>query len=306
MTNLKFLLAASIAAALALSCTDNSDSENEDEGKIQTSSMEGIQVTEVYTLEKEDENYFDLSEERPNYTCKEGGILEENLETYAKMIYYSISNNTMIWQQFLWHLTEFDTLNFKGTSNDLTGTWTRTKNKAASCEYNYLYEQYICKEDWDIIKAVFTDNTASITRETCPTDEVNSGEDDDGWKVRIIDCFTYEIYKGKDKITMMITVNDNVTEMNLEANYKGKSCKMSVSNPSKARMETLCKEAWDYYEDEDYYSTLLYNEIYGGLNSYQNCLRNIMQKDLAQNYKGEFFSAQPLQKSILKLLRTSL
>jgi len=325
MNKLKFFLSASIAAALTISCSDEG---GDDPGSPSIES-------ETYELVSKTSDQFTYAEVDSRERCTDGGKLEQRTETYNNTVNYSISNNIMTWEN-RWRE---DTLNFKGTSNNLIGTWTRTKNKDASCrketetwcrresddcletyEYclewddyyeecldsysycsEYRCEEYIeetylsCKEGWDITKAVFTENTVGITREECETDEMTDGDiwrqGDGSWKMRPINCNSYEIYKGTDKVTVREGGNNNV-EVSAS---NGKSCKMS--EPSKAQKEAACKEAWDkYHQTEEYW-----NDYYGDFlwKGFYDCLKNDMPKGFWTDDEEEG-AAKPLAKAKAK------
>jgi len=274
MNNLKFILTASIVAALTLSCSDEIDSSG------------GGSNTEFYTLKSKTADQFTYVEVYQDEDCEDGGILKIEEDTDEYTINYSIKNNIMTWED---EYAE-DSLNFKGTSNELIGTWTRTKNKNASCEeksykdcVEYDYETYqckkyeeekyfSCKQGWNITKAVFTERNVSITTDYCTTDRMIEGQawsgGDDGWRMRSISCDTYEIYKGTDKVTVKENRN------NVEVSYKGKTCKMS--EPTKAQKEAACKEAWNkYHQTEEYWDDYYYDILRKG---FYDCLKKDMPK----------------------------
>jgi len=276
MNKLKLILTASIATALTISCSDG-------EG----GSTNGISDTEVFTLKSKNADSFTFVEDELWYECTNGGILKQMNDTYERTMNYSIKNTTMTLKQ-QWG-NENDTLNFKGTSNNLIGTWTRTKNKDASCGYeydNYDNEYYYeCKEGWDITKVVITEKNVSVTYDICYTDELNTMQDRNGWKQRVVDCNTYEIYKGSDKITVKLTIKTN--EYSQEISYKGKSCKYSEHDYSKSERESACKEAWNKYKDdndwEDYYYDILRKNRNENRKDYEDCMKKYMPSELMEN-----------------------
>ncbi|GBU26220.1 hypothetical protein R83H12_02914 [Fibrobacteria bacterium R8-3-H12] len=297
----KIILMAAIAAALTLSC--NLPKDEEDDGETNggvdgssgsnnkgSSSSKGGGTTETHDLVDLDDDYFSYLVKGTNDQCEEGGVLESIEWSYENTVYYSIDNNILTLKD---NYSDEDTLLFKGTSNDLIGTWTRTKDKAASCkektqrwcrEYDYEtnqcldYEEetyYSCKENYDITKAVIAETTVQVTRDECRTDEIVNGSSFEGtdWKEKAIDCNTVEIYKGSEKITW------RETRTSEEISYKGKSCKYS---PSKSQKEAACREAWNKYHQteeywEDYYWDILYED-------YSDCLKRILPAEFFDDY----------------------
>jgi len=292
MNKLKFILAASIAATLTLSCTDgggddgggsSSSGGGDEPGGSSSGGNEPSGTTETYSLLDVDSDYFTYREVTKEEYCAYGGVLETENYPNENTVNYSIDNKILTWQNYWYD----DTLQFKGTSNELIGPWTRTKDKNASCGlvddyYEYCadgywdddYEDYICieydtesysyyscKEGYDITKAVFTDATVAITRNYCPTDYEIDGDDyGNGWRSRVVDCNTMEIYKGSDKITL------KETRTSEETSYRGKSCKRS--EPSEAQKKAACRKAWNEYEDVDSYWEILREQDY----VYYECL----------------------------------
>jgi len=261
MNKLKLALAASLAATLTLSCSGDPEDEDVSGGSGSN--------TEVYTLKDKTSSQFTYVEEYEDEYCDEGGVLKK--ETDEETVNYSITNNVMTWE-YRW---SDDTLNLKGTSNELMGAWTRTKNKAASCKMETDsdgYSWYDCKEGYDITKAVFTATTVAITRDICETDRIKDGEvwegGDEGWKMRVKDCDSYEIYKGSKIVTVKENRNDVVVS------YGGKTCKLT--EPSKSQKQAACKKAWDEYQDEDYY----WDFIHEFRESFYTCL----EKDMPEGF----------------------
>lgn len=263
MNKLKFILAASIAASLTLSCS-NGDDEGSSDGSGPN--------TKVYSLVEKKATEFTYMEEDTYEYCDRGGILKTEEDNYKQTINYSIKNNIMTWQDANYYEgDDIDTLNFKGNSNDLIGTWTRTKNKATSCKLRTDSDGdswYRCKSDYDIVEAAFTQTTVKITRDECWTEQriMDGGNfERTDWKERAVDCNTVEIYKGSEKVTWRVTRNSQ------EVSYKGKTCKMS--EPTKAQKEKACKEAWNKYQDEDYYWDLLEGD-------FEDCIKRTLPEEL--------------------------
>jgi len=384
MNKLKLILAASIAVALTLACTEESGSGNEGEEENQNGDNSGgggsgNQKTENYTLVSKSTDQF-IYAGKPRYFClPEYGVvpmIDENT------VNYSIKNNTLDWS---YEQSPEDSLNFKGTSNNLIGTWTRTKNnKEDACgektnklciQYDYevcvkeskteklcvsydidqscfekcyddgcdirdceictswepsceeykcldYYESepyYTCKEGYDITKAVITENTVSITRETCTTEDITEGQEFKGWKYRVIDCNTYELYKGNDKVT--IKYKENGTD---EISYKGKTeicdpnCNYDDPYESESKVQAACTEASNKYnisgdmtEFYDSFYAILYEGESGSCDkiyeAYAACQKRILPPELTEDdddFEGKAKAiAKPKFKPLLKKLR---
>lgn len=296
MNKLKFslnillsLLIGGIGIQTLTSCSDGGD-----DGPLGG----GGPITETYTLKGKTDSQFTYVEEEEYYSCEDGGILETRRETDEETIYYSIENNTLTWEN---KYSDDDTLNFKGTSRELVGTWTRTKNKAAACrisEYDDTYKE--CKEGYDITQAVFTNTTVAITRDECFTDEIVDGStyyNYRGWKVKIIDCNTIEISKGAEKITV------KETRTSEEVSYKGKSCK--ASEPSKSQSQAACQKAWNEYQDEYYWEEYYYEFLYA---DFDKCVKGLnlppefYEDDDEGDYYDEKIYAKPAAKAKAKFI----
>jgi len=277
MNKLKLILAASIAAtALTLSCSDD--------GGGDSGGGTGP-VTETYTLKNKTNEQFTYIVVYKDNDCREGGILSDYID--EKNIKYSIDNKILTWGS-AWSY-DGDTIQFKGTTDELIGTWTRTKAPCDLHTYgNYSYRE--CKEDYDITKAVFAEKTVEITRDECPTDELTDGGNFEGdWKTNIKDCNTIELSKGSEKITWRRTRTSE------EIGYKGKSCK--YSEPPKAQKEAACKKAWNE-KTSDYYWQDAYDEILEA--DYNKCLATLnLPPELMgdDDYDDYVKAAKPLVKA---------
>jgi hypothetical protein len=222
--------------------------------------------TYTLTLVSYNSNSFTYMYTDGGYSCTNGGTLKG--ETHDRTINYSLnysaSNNILVWEN-QW---SGDTLHFNGTSNNLIGTWTRTKDKSTSC-WTGTYE-IICKEGWGITKLVFTQNTVTITGgflggDNCPTDEMTDGKiNNKGWKCKIISCDTYEMSKGTEKITMKLDKHNG------EITYNGKTC----STKGLSQRIKACSDAWNKIQTqggsgylEDYYYNFLEKD-------FEECLVN--------------------------------
>jgi len=341
--------------------------------------LSATSITTNYILTKKSARKVSYADAEPVYSCTTGGVLKQDTLTVNDFI-YSINNNTLTWSRELPSYDD-DSLHFNGASNNLIGTWTRTKDKNSSCkerraqwcseanaicveevnmecvnyevdyddpnffdcvlnycpigntcktndvveacglectmwrtqcndyEYNCLkYETedpyYTCKNGYDITKAVITENTISITRDVCNTDEIKNGEEYFfGWRERVVDCDTYEIYKENDIITMKESENGQ------EISYKGKSCKASYNydNPfkSQTKVAAACSQAWNNRKDEDLWIQDFYDTVYDDLDkewdrvsaSYQACVKTL---NLPAELMGNDYAEKVAAKSLVK------
>ena len=286
MNKLKFILTVSIAAALTLSCQLPKD-ENEDDGdnngevKDSSSSKKGSSssgggttgggTTETYTLFDNGGEGEYFSYLIPDYyeSCEEGVYKNE---PWGKNQYYSIDNKTMTWGDE-WDIENGYSLLFQGTSNNLIGTWTRKRDKNASCEMSEYEDYMYCKQDYDIIKAVFTATTVAITREECPTDRVIDGMPYvNDWNLKVVNCNTVEISDGsKDKITRTTNAGGE------KITYKGKSCEWKA--PTKTQKQTFCRKAME--EDDASLSYMIEREI---MWPYYICQQGILPEEFYAGY----------------------
>jgi len=288
----KIILTAAIAAALTLSCAPAEDEKEETNGNggsggNNSGGNSSGGTTETYTLTySDDDEYFTYLMPLEWDYCEEGGVLKTEKDSYERDQYYSIDNKVMTWGDEFDIQYGGDTLLFKGSSNEIKGTWTRKKgSKATSCRYdedNYYDPGMYCKYGYDITKAVFTDSKVTITREECPTDyEVDVEDYENGWKSKVVNCNTIEISKGSDKITIKRTKTSE------EVSYKGKSCKWS--EPTKAQKQSACKKAWNEYQDEDEYYSILRELNY----AYNECLNNTLPEEFTGGDDYDFCDIYP-------------
>jgi len=332
MNNLKIILTVGIAAVLTLSCStdDGGDGSSSSNNGNLSSSSGGVNGSSssnggnnsggtVYALTEKTDSLFTYVEADTYYDCQDGGVLVPEDDSHEYTVYYSINNNTMIWKSEDSY-DDNDTLHLNGASNDLIGTWARTKNKASSCglrtycddwnddhtvcnEYDE-WTSYTCKEDYDITKAVFTDKTVKITRDECLTDYWQDGSnlEETDWKMRVIDCNTIEVYKGSEKVTWEMTKN------NTKISYNGNTCE--TSNPSESQMQAACKDAWDKHHSTDAHWHHYYDDILDeSYKAYNYCLKNTLPAELygddgeGEDYGGEGYgkiAAKPAAKAKAK------
>jgi hypothetical protein len=259
--------AISIAMALTISCSsdDGDDSSTSSSSGTDGNSSSGTEggdsngdtFTESLAIKEVTNNSFTYVGSE-GYDCQSNGTLEKY--EYTETAAYSINNGVLAIKWDIWR--EAPEFNFNGNSSSLIGTWTRNKNKAAHCKEQYYrgeYEGFYCDENYDITKAVFTQNNVSITYDFCWTDEIKDGDVDwRGWTAKVIDCSNAERRKGNDVVRYNIKVSEKSGKWTLT--YNGKSCERSWSEPSVSDMEKACKEAVEkgghYYQD--YYEDLLY------------------------------------------------
>jgi len=230
---------------------------------------------DTYTLVSYNSNSFTYNGERYRCTDINGGTLTGDNETMGYSLYYSNGNYILVLGE------KGDTIHFKGTSSNLMGTWTRTKDKNASCKlYTWTscidydrdkcecreykeYSSFDCKYHYDYTKLVFTQNTVAITRDYCRTDTmINEEVRDNGWKYKIINCDTYEMSKGAEKVTIISKEGTNWETW--EGTYNGKTCKFST--PSVSQRAKACSDAWKAGNSgsklEDAYYDILVKDMY--------------------------------------------
>jgi hypothetical protein len=230
-----------------LSCSDGNDGGG--------GSSSGETFTESFAIKEITDDSFTYVEYE-DWECMSDGKLEKDEKTRDAT--YSINNGVLTLKWSKWSDTEYD---FNGKSSELIGTWTRNKDKKAHCQKDE--DGYIeCDYGYDVTKAVFTQNSVSITRDFCWTDEVNNGHvNSRGWTEKVIDCSTAELRKGNEVVKYNIKGSGNSEKWTLT--YKGKSCEASWSEPSKSSMEEACEEAVKMAEEEggshwNYYEEILY------------------------------------------------
>jgi hypothetical protein len=219
-------------------------------------------VLKSYTLKDVTWDSFTYVKVSEEYRCKEGGNIEKVTYDDFKTINYSVNyNNTLGWWREGYG---GDSLLFAGTSNNLTGTWTRTKNKSTSCKWKAEDDLrwLSCKEGWDIVKAEFTASSVKITSDVCITDG-RDGAEFSGWKRKAIDCNTMEIYKGVEKVIEKVTWSGNdISSRSLT--YKDKTCTYN-ENPTASQRENACRKAWNEHKNgssfENYYWEIFESEF---------------------------------------------
>jgi len=304
MNKLKIILAASLAVTLTLSCSNGTE---ESSG----SGSSGGAYAQVYTLKEVTPDQFTYVDESEYAYCGENGAWKTDKDSYEKTINYSITNNIMTWKEEYGE----DTLNFKGTSNELIGTWTRKKDRNASCELrtkkycrgdehydpesddyvceNNNYEEesdYSCKDNWRLTEVVFTATTVKITGNYCVTDRMIEQTAPNGWKQKPINCDTYEMSKGSDKVT----VKENRKTSTYEVSYKGKSCKRS--EPSDSKKAAACKKAYDEHPDDQDWREYYYQSLE---KEFDDCMKRILPAELLKEDE-EDASGKIAAKSVAK------
>jgi hypothetical protein len=191
-------------------------------------------VTEVYAIKEIRPDFIIV--EYPDYECTEEGLKERASSWLMRGFYYSVNNNVLTFGR------SGSNVKFNGTSNDIIGTWTRSKNKAAHCkdyydEYDDEYD-YECEDGYDITKFVVTAQTVTATRDMCPTDIFKNGENKDGYTIRVTNCFTATISNGVNTLKMEFDLN----KMSQKVTYNGKSCETKL-RPTEAERRTACNKA---------------------------------------------------------------
>ncbi|MDR2731852.1 MAG: hypothetical protein LBB36_01375 [Fibromonadaceae bacterium] len=196
--------------------------------------------------------------------CMEGGVTVNWRAYFPGEMSYSIDNNILVLQDDWWSWPN-DTLNFTGTSDNLIGTWTRTKNAG-----------------YEIVKAEFTEDTLKFTYDYCITDrEVDEAWEWNGWKNRIINCNSFEMYKGTEKIIARAMPSNSGTLSPISVNYiyNGKSC---IGNQDyddiQYQYQKACEAAWGVIQEkglEENYWGILDNIYRDFLNKdFYDCLKN--------------------------------
>jgi hypothetical protein len=274
----KFSLAASLMLAITFvfSCSDSGNGSDDESGDGSTA--ESIKLTEIYNIKEKDDNSFTYVRTFDDYNCLEGGVFEEEIaKSEEEPINYLINNNIMSWE----HKSGDDTLNFNGNSNELSGTWTRTKNKDASCELKTeeyegeINTYYDCKSDWRFSKLDFTETTLTITTDYCLTDFEIDGEETEDGKIRIIDCNSAELSKGSEKLIIKAT-KGGANQIDLSYSYKGKTCTLEEGY-SKEEYKEACKKAWDEYgETEEYWQDYIYDFLN---EDFEKCTKDMFPED---------------------------
>ena len=229
MKTRSFLLAAGIVLAMVftLSCSGDDGNEGDSSSSVGGNRKGSREITEVYALKAITDNSFTFTYidtiSGTDY-CGAFGVLKRKADVHDETINYSISNNILVWQG-----DYADSLHFIGTSNNLIGAWTREVKK---------YGQF-----QNIAKAEFMENELRITYDYCASDRMllRYGEDrGNGWKIRNVNCETYEMYKGNEVITVKETSRLDVIS-SLSITYKGKTCK----TPTISQHEQACSDAWN-------------------------------------------------------------
>ncbi|MDR0518108.1 MAG: hypothetical protein LBH25_13805 [Fibromonadaceae bacterium] len=231
-----------------ISCEDGS--ENYGGGIINGESTESFTISEI-TNES-----FSYTEDY--YECMEGGVLQKETRTYE--VPYLIKDNILEW-------LASDTLNFTGKTKGLTGVWTRTKN--ASCTEDSS-DYWNC----NIVKAQFTESTLKLTHNHCSTDIfTDESVDDNGIKLKIINCNTYELSKDSYKVKTKSLVTKY--GISWETTFKGKTCKYNdMSNSYSAEKKNACKDAWETCSQHDNWELYYYDFL---LNNWSECLNDIFK-----------------------------
>jgi len=323
MNKLKFLLVASVAAILTLSCaaeddetTGSSDSNNTGVSSSSDGSSGGnsspsdgsFNTEATYTIYKEDgdDPYFqyDETENEKDEQCLEGEFYQgpSMYGPYYSVVGYSISNNILTWTYYPGAYDEV--IYFNGNSSTLTGTWTRSVNMDVDCENdNDGAGYYGCKHDYDIVKAVFSGETVKISRNNCPTKWYNTGDPwGIGWTVEVVDCSTLKIKKGAN------TVTKKITKTGFTYTFGTKNCTyQNLEFFSKKDKEDACKEAYDTFgEDEEYWDLASDYDIF--LNGeYYVCVDPFPNAELDESFwaDSDSYYDKPQAKQLFKAKATA-
>jgi len=255
MYKTKTLLAATLTLALTftLSCStsDDEDGSSGSDGRTYTYSLKNV-TGSSFTINEE---YFE---------CKENGQFEK--ESYDNTVSYSIDGRTL----------SFWNIEFSGNSSSLTGTWTR-EPFSATCEDDY---NYYCEDNNGVSKAVFTQNTLTITECIGKVGEERIDEDDGVTvKRKVVNCGTREYSYTKGNQTVKRVRYYGSTPYRQVYTYNGKTC--TYTEPSESQKRTACTQAYNKVKQE--------NPGYNG-NDYlvEDEYYNILEKDFYDCLKSSF------------------
>lgn len=239
------LLAISLLVIMAFTFSCSNGDDNDDNGGNNNNTVINNVITKTYNLEK-GQGYFEYYNKYEDWSCAKGGILYKDSTREGDEIDYSIDNNIMIWENY------GDTIQFSGNSNELSGTWTRTRNSEAPCEMKndeYDGPYYDCKAYWQVTKLEFTETTVTITNDYCLAEEMVGIFTLPNAETKIIDCNNIEVSKGSEKFTVkIIPTSEDIVFTYI---YKDKSCSFN-EKLSKAEYESICKKYWDKYGEYGY------------------------------------------------------
>ncbi len=206
-----------------------------------------MKITEVYRLEDITDSSFVRVEDYVYYSCKETGELIGTPGSNTDFTPYSIGNDVL---SLLWEEYDSTYLQFNGSSESLTGTWTRSKNKEADCKLKYddYDDEYDleCINGWESVKAVFTQNTLSVTSDVCLFGDDfymhPNTEEQGGWLYQTPeDCNTMVMAKGDKKITATVKAFLEENRFELVYKYNGKSCTRALNTIFVAVQDEACK-----------------------------------------------------------------
>ncbi|MDR1760094.1 MAG: hypothetical protein LBR60_06175 [Fibrobacter sp.] len=237
-----------------------------------------INIMDTYKIQNITDSSFVRIEEDIYYRCDEKtGELTEELETYSTSTPYSISNGVL---SLLWDKYDSTLLHFNGSSESLTGSWTRSKNKDIDCkleydEYDGEYYMY-CNYGWETIKAVFTQNTLTVTQNICLLDDGNINiNENNGWKPNIVDCNTASITKNNKKITVTLDLKNQA----FTYKYNGKSCTFNEMT-TVADRTAACKTAAETNQE--------YGDIMNSINEKRE--ESVLECMVNKGFPMDFFS----------------
>jgi hypothetical protein len=196
-------------------------------------------------------------------------------DPYEERMNYSVANNVLTLTPRYY---EDGAIIFNGNSETLIGTWTRNKNKEEACrEHEYYgYSDYYCDEGYDITKVVVTpNNQITVTTDYCMTDRGQIGEEwEKNWPItKILDCNSFEVQKGNDKIKIYID------ESSYKFTYNGKTCQVKETTVSerksacnKAIADVKAGKCGD--EGDDCLEKFYYKHREDSDNDFKNCVIN--------------------------------
>lgn len=266
-----------LLTAFLLSCSNGGDD------PIDGNENGSISITKFYDLEDVTDSSFTYMKKNEYYLCKQTG-LEYKESFYDEEAQYSINNNVLTIK--LNKSDSAEEYDFNGNSNVLTGTWTRNANEAPNCQRHCIVEEdgsgaycySVCEIYYNVTKLEFTPTTLAMTQDVCEAKKYD-GQEYRGWAMKVTDCNTFEYSKRGQKITVKLSISENVMEE--ISTYNGNACirtyKEDILHSSSER-ENACQKAvvkcqqkgdnWDSCFN-DYYL-----EFLRGQDTFEECLKN--------------------------------
>jgi len=187
------------------------------------------------------------------YDCNEDGTFE--IGTEDEVVSYSITGNTL----------SLRGREFTGNSTSLIGTWTRQPYPTCSSRCSSVSDGYS--------KVVFTQN--SITYTNC-MGKAGDEFDMNTYKIKVIDCNTWEYSKESEKVTMKVSGTKGTATYKVTITYNGETC--IYLYPSETQMRSACTEAYNKATAEGYT---------GGGDLVYDYYRKTIDKDLSKCFEDK-------------------